>query len=70
MKIRQKVFGFLDNFLWIDCKKLLLLWREYLSSANKVLTVVVYDLNLVTLVTIYKLIHSLVYSRTAPVIYF
>ena len=37
-KIWEKVFCFWDNSVWIDCVKLSLLRREYLSSAVNVLT--------------------------------
>ena len=37
-KVNKKKFCFLDCYSWIGCGKLVLLWREYLSSAVNVLT--------------------------------
>ena len=37
-KNSEKVFCFLDNYIWIGCTKLSILRREYLSSAANVLT--------------------------------
>ena len=38
MKNADLVFGFWDNTFWIWCEKFLLLWRDYMPSAVKMLT--------------------------------
>ena len=38
MKIQQKIYGFLDNLIWIGSVKFTILLREYSRSAVNVLS--------------------------------